>query len=327
MYNNPEEYFIDAYGIEKLLGDRKPRKVIVSAKWNKRKDILDKLNDFEIITLPWRFRTEVMDNMTLEETSAVLSREAFDKNVFKKIKAKCYPKLPTNKMFDVLTKNGIEIKHTEDKVIISNIKYPQMFIALNKWKELLTKYSSGNKKYKYDSAYHHLDCRAFMPEYDITFDSVMSSMSDEVREYMTELVRLLSEYGINLNKADRIRSLYCDYKNEHLLYFAIDNTYPIIRTCMFKPGSAEAAAFRNEVEKLPNANEVKAFCLKGINRCRACGCHPVPPSQLGYWTEILGKKVKLCGGRRCFETDNITKESCEIMKTLLRINIKIIKGD
>jgi hypothetical protein len=51
----------------------------------------------------------------------------------------------------------------------------------------------------------------------------------------------------------------------------------------------------------------------------------VPPSQLGYWTTVFGKKVKLCGGRRCYETEEITKESCEIMKILLRINIKIIK--
>ena len=151
------------------------------------------------------------------------------------------------------------------------------------------------------------------------------------KRYLAEIADMLSELGLKLQKADSTHSiaLGCDYKGEHLVWFSLinnpHNTYLTFRTNMFRPGSPEMIDFEKAVDKLPNAYEIKAFCLKGINRCKKCGCHPVPPSRLGYWTEVFNKKVNLCGGRRCFETQVFDDKSLDIMKTLIKISHRIIK--
>jgi len=259
-----------------------------------------------------------------------MDKPDYEKSFLKSIESKCRYKLKEDGFLAILSRCGLTATREGDRVFFTNDRYPGMFKALDEWKNLMAPYRKGAVKYKYDAAFRSLGYRIFLPDYKITFESSKWYMSDEVIHFLTEIINTLAELGLKITKADNTHSiaLGCDYKGEHLVWYNfIDNFHNAchaFRTGMFKTGSPEMAVFEQEVNKLPNAGEIKSFCLKGINRCQKCGCHPVPPSQLGRWAEVFGKRVNLCGGRNCFETRNFDEKSLDIMKTLIKLNYRII---
>ena len=331
MYDHPDSYFIDYNGIQEAMNGRRWGQAVISSRFHHQKERESKLWELERTLLPRMIVEFLFRHLERDKTSYFVEQLVFQKAFFKKINGKCRYKIREEAFLELLQRCGLQVTRGTDRVFFRNDRYPQMFAAIDEWKKLMAPYRKGSVKYKYDAAFQHLDYRIFLPDYQITFESSQWFMSDDVVAFLTEIADMLAGWGLKLKKADSTSSIAigCNYKGEHLVWFNqipnFWNTYPQVRINLFRCGSPELADFEEEIRQLPNAEEVRTFCLKGLNRCRKCGCHPVPPSQLGCWAEILGQRVNLCGGGRYIETRQFDQKSLEIMKTLLSINYRIIQ--
>ncbi len=331
MYDHPDSYFIDYNGIQEAMNGRRWGQAVISSQYHSQKERSAKLWELERLLLPRRIAEFLLRYLEQDQRGYFVDSSVFQKSFFKKINGKCRYKIREEGFLALLQRCGLRVERGSGAVLFFNDRYPHMFAALLQWRALMAPYRKGSAKYKYDAAFQHLDYRIFLPDYRITLESSQWYMSDEIVGFLTEIAGMLAGWGLKLKKEDSTSSiaLSCSYQKACLAWFNLNpnfwNTYPQFRMGMFACGSSELADFEEEIRQLPNAEEVRTFCLKGLNRCRKCGCHPVPPSQLGCWAEILGQRVNLCGGGRYIETRQFDQKSLEIMKTLLSINYRIIQ--
>ena len=315
MYEHPEAYLIDVEGIQAAMGRQTWEQARTSARYNRQKARMAKLMEMERANLPAMLRNHCFSRLR-PDAPGVMEAGGLDKAV-KYLTGKC--KYSQAELWAVLGRRGLTYTQNGDVLRLVNEKYPLMFDAIAEWQRLLAPYKTWAARIKYDHAYSSLDYRMFLPGFQHGLDTIQWCLSDEIAPWLREIEKLLKELGLK-PKYGYI-GFSCDYKGEHLANFWHADTF---RTVMFRPGSPEMAAFEAAVNALPGAEEIKAFCLKGLNRCRKCGCHPVHPSQLGRWCEVFGKRVNLCGGDY-FTTQTFNEASLEIAKTLIRLSHKIIK--
>ena len=321
MYEQPGAYHIDVEGLQAAAGRQTWGQTRSSAKYNKQKERAAKLEELERTNLP-RMLCALMDYLKLENGVFCMDRLDYEKSIIKRIENKCRYKLGEDAFLTMLRRCGLCADRGDDVILFSNEKYPKMFEALMEWQSRIAPDKKWGKKYDFKFAFDYLDYRIFLPGFKITLENSRWYMSGEVSHYLTEIENTLSELGLKL-KSERCTQLYCDYKDEHLVWFGM-YIYPFFRVNMFRPGSPEAAVFEEEVNKLPNAEEIRAFCIKNLHRCRKCGCHKVHPLLLGIRTEFFGKPVRLCGAWYGFTTSDFDEKSLEIMKTLIKLNYQII---
>jgi len=324
MYENPEAYYIDCEGGDEALHGQTLDQARTSAKYNKQKQRMWKLQELhERTKLPHMLLSRFLDDLRRDGAGFVMEPSVFEKPFMTKLEKYCRYKISEDAFLTMLGRCGLSCVRDEAAVTFSNEKYPLMFDAFAEWQGRILPNRKWKTAYHCGAALNHLDCRIFQPGFKLTFENSQWYMSDEVIRWLAEIADLLSALGLQW-KGTRCTGLYCDYKGEQLAWFGMD-AYPTFRVLMFRPGSPEMAAFEAEVNQLPNAEEIRAFCLKTLHRCRKCGCRPVPPSQLGCWCEVLGKKVNLCGAWYAFTTEDFDTKSLDTVKTLIEINDRIIK--
>lgn len=331
MYQNPAVYFLDCDRItsqvprgDSPLGDW--RKALVAAQHKNQKERSRILGEMNNIHIPFDFIGRCLKHMVLQEGAYSVDKVAFEKEFLKKL-TKTYARSRED-LLALWHRMGIDITISGERAVFSSQLYPHMWEGLRRWQEAIQQHKKSSRGYLYTMALRCQDYRIFLPDYSFNVESAAYFMSGEIKEYLDKINALLHSLGLKeLRKLDNtsIVALGCDYKNTHLLYFTMDNARRVLRVAMFRPGSPQMEAFVREVEKQPNADAIKAFCLKGLNRCRKCGCHPLPPSQLGCWMEVFGKRVNLCGGRFCYETGDYTEETFAIVKTLIEITVGILR--
>jgi len=323
MYENPGAYYINFEGYDEVLRGQALAQARTSAKYHKQKQRLWKLQELnERTKLPHMLLNRLVEHLRPGAEGFIMELPVFDKSFMKNLENYCRYKIGEDAFLAMIGRCGLRFTHHGDAVSFSNEKYPGMFDAMLEWQcRMLNR--KWTTKYNYGFAANYLDCRIFQPGFQLTFENAQWYMGDDVIGYLTEIANLLSEHGLQW-RGNRCTGLYCDYRGEHLAWFGMDVS-PSFRVLMFKPGSPEMAAFEREVSELPNAEEIKAFCMKTLHRCVKCGCSPVHPSQLGCWCEFFGKRVNLCGAWYAFTTRDFDETSLGIMKTLIRLNCKIIK--
>lgn len=324
MYDDPGAYGIDCAGVEEAMRGRSWRKAFIAAGHNRQQARMKKLLEKIRISFPQYFCDALL---RCADENGVVGLADYQRYFLTSIARNRY-KTDEMGFLQMLARGGVQVQKTEHTVRFANQRYPGLFRALDDWRTLMAPYRKGSKKYRYDSAFHHLDYRIFLPDYKITYESSQWYMSDEVIRFLDRITQVLGKWGLRLKKADNTHSiaLGCDYKGMHLVWFGVIETYPLFRIRSFRPGSAEMRKFEAAVDALPNAPQMREFWLKHIHRCTKCGCHPVPPRDLGCWIEVFGRRVNVCGGHCTFETGCLNDAYFEIAKTFLEIHLRILSG-
>ena len=323
MYQNPEQYAIDTEGIQKAMNGIPWHKAHLSARWNKQKDKLKKLDEIERTNLPHIICRQLLYCSKSSDNESFLSKTDFDKYFVTQSLKKCKYNVNESSFLSMLSRCGLSVTHKNDKVYFFNHKYPLMFTAIGKWQKLLESHPKGKEKYKYDSAFLHLDCRFFSPDHKLTFENSKWYMNDEVLTYLGDINNILSRQGKGFSKLDNTLRIAIGsrLKGNGFMEFEHHQTYPTFRVKLFYSDSAEYRNFEERINRLPNADEVKAFCIKWTKRCNRCPCRPVPSASMcGNPRIIFGRKMKLCGPYLMLATTDFSEKSLAIMKTILNID-------
>lgn len=322
MYENPELYLIDAEGIEKVLGGRSWLQAHMSARWNKYQDKLNKLEEIERINLPEVICSQFLLYLKNTDGEYFMSNEDYTKRFVRYSLKKCNYKLDERSYLSILSRCGLSVIHADDRVYFFNSKYPLIFKAIAEWQNLLAPYRKGKEKYRYDSAFSHLDYRFFCREHELTYENSKWYMSDDAIAYLDNLTNVLSLHGRQFQKVDNTLSIAigtrCKGKS---IEFEHVHTYPTLRVKLFVTDSPAHKKYEERINLLPNADEVKSFLMKWALRCNRCPCRPVPSaSDIGRRKMIFGREMRLCGQFFTIATTDFSEKSLSIMKTILELD-------
>lgn len=322
MYEHPEVYLIDAEGIESVLGGRTWLQVHMSARWNQYQDKIKKLEEVERINLPEVICNQFLLYLKRDDNGYYMSYDEYAKRFVRYSLKKCNYKLDESRYLAILSRCGLSVTPAQDRVYFSNAKYPQMFEAVTAWQDLLAPYRKGMDKYKYDSAFSHLDYRFFSPEHMLTYENSKWYMSDDVIAYLDNITNLLSRYGKEFSKVDNTLSIAIGtrFKGKSIEFEHV-RTYPTLRVKLFVTDSPAHRKYEERINLLPNADEVKAYCMKWASRCNRCPCRPVPsPSHIGRRKMVFGREMRLCGQFFTIATTDFSEKSLAIMKNVLEMD-------
>ena len=323
MYQNPEQYAIDTESIQNAMNGRPWHKAHLSARWNKKKDVLSKLDEVERTNLPNIVCGQLLAYLTCNGNEYSMSEADFSKFFVTQSLKKCSYNIGESEFLAILSRCGLSTTHKNDRFYFSNHKYPLMFAAIERWQKLLEPYRKGSEKYKYDSAFLHLDYRFFSPDHKLTFENSKWYMNDEVIAYLDNINDILSRQGKGFSKLDKTLRIAIGsrLKGNGFMEFEHFRTYPTFRAKLFHSDSAEYRSFEERISQLPNADEVKDFCLKWIRRCNRCPCRPkLPASVFGNPRVILGRPMRLCGPYLMIETTDFSEKSLNIMKIVMNMS-------
>lgn len=322
MYEHPEVYLIDAEGIESVLGGRTWLQAHMSARWNQYQDKLNKLEEVERINLPEVICNQFLLYLKSGDDGYFMSNEDYTKRFVRYSLKKCNYKLSESSFLAILSRCGLSVIPAEDRVYFSNSEYPRMFAAIIAWQELLAPYRKGKDKYKYDSAFLHLDYRFFSPEHMLTYENSKWYMSDDVIAYLDNITNLLSLHGKEFSKVDNTLSIAIGtrYKGKSIEFEHV-HTYPTLRVKLFVTDSPAHRKYEEKINLLPNADEVKAYCMKWASRCNRCPCRPVASaSDIGRRKMVFGREMRLCGQFFTIATTDFSEKSLAIMKDVLELD-------
>lgn len=339
MYHHPEEYGINCERIEEALQQKRWRKAKIIAEHHHQEERLKKLNEIKRTEFFVNLLAHCISNIQLD-SGIYFEKQSKFKNCLKGYKSRYSFPASDDTLEKALKRNGFCVQYADDRAIFTNDKYPGMFQALYDWGSSIRGCTKNPEKIRYKTAFQQLDCRVFQPDYKVTLESVMFSMSDEIREFMIQIEEFLQSIGLKLTKPDQTIpfSLGCKYKGITLAYFTWEDAFPVFRVGMFTASlpktnmvpSPQYAEFERRVKALPQAEEMKKLCFRYMIRCRKCGCcekyFHVPPSRCGRPSMVFGKEIRLCGGRWKFEIESFTPESLTIVKTLMNINYEICRS-
>ncbi|MCL2434021.1 MAG: hypothetical protein FWD16_05830, partial [Clostridia bacterium] len=322
MYQNPSLYCIDVEGIQQAMQGKTWHQAHMSARWNKQKDRLNKLDEIEQTNLPDMVCQRLVTYMICEENQYYLDKANYDKYFLKQTFNKCGYKLNESEFLSMLSRCGLILTKTDNRVYFTNHKYQLMLQAIEAWQQLLAPYRKGSKKYTYDSAFSHLDYRFFSPGHKLTFENSKWYMDDEVIAFLSDINNIISRQGKGFTKLDNTTRIAIGFriKGSGHVEFEHARTYPVLRLKLFHSDSAEYRAFEERISQLPNADEVRDYCIKWIRRCNRCPCHPVPSaSMIGRPRVIFGRKMKLCGPYLNLQTADFSEKSLAIIKTIIEL--------
>ena len=330
MYENPMQYHIDVSGITEVMNGKPWHKAHSSAKWNKYRAKLKKLEEIEQINLPHVVCRQFLDHLKSENDNYFMDKLDYDKFFIKQTLNKCNYKLNEDELLTILKRCGLAVTHEENRVYFTNPKYPLIFAAIIDWQNLLAPFRKvSTKKYRYDSAFTHLDYRFFLDEHSLTFENSKWYMNDETIAYLTEINEIIGRSNKSFSKLDNTTRIAIGFRLKGGRFFEFDQSdsypvlfpvRPIVLVKLFKYDSAEHHAFEERISQLPNAHEVRRTFLKWVRPCNMCPCGPVEKASMaGNPRVVFGRKMKLCGPHVYLRTSDLCEKSLAIMKMLLEL--------
>ena len=332
MYQNPELYYIDTQGIIKAMGGKPWHKAHLSAKWNKHKVKLNKLEEIGQVNLPHVVCRQLLDHLKNDDSGYFMTKPDYNKFFVKQTLKKCNYKINENDFLSILKRCGLSVIHEENKVYFTNNKYPLMFAAISEWQKLLAPYRKvSNKKYRYDSAFTHLDYRFFLDGHSLNFENSKWYMNDETIAYLSDINETITRSKKEFSKLDNTTRIAIGFRMKGGGFFEFDhseaypaafpNACPTILVKLFKYNSAEHMAFEERINQLPNADEIRAIFLKWVRRCCKCPCRPVEKaSMVGNPRVVFGRNMKLCGPHVYLRTTDLCEQSLAVMKIIIGCN-------
>ena len=329
MYQNPQLYITDMDGIADAMDGKEWYQAHLIARWNKYKAKLNKLEEVKQADLPHVVCRQLLDYLQNDGGEYFMTKADYDKFFVKQTLKKCNFNITEDSLLAILQRCGLTITQEGDRVYFTNAKYPQMLAAIMQWQQLLTPLRKvSTKKYRYDSAFTHLDYRFFIDGHSLTFENSKWYMNDETIRYLTEINEIISRDGKTFSKMDNTTRIAIGFRMKGGGFFEFDhaNAYPIapdfnrptVLVKLFEYNSAEHMAFKERINQLPNADEVRATFLKWVRRCNKCPCHHVAKSSMiGRPRVIFGQNMKLCGPHVYLRTADLCDKSLEVMKIIL----------
>jgi len=328
MYQNPKLYLTDMEGILDAMGEKPWYQAHLSARWNKYKVKVNKLEEIDQVNLPHIICRQFLDHLQYDDDGYFMDKADYDKFFVKQTLNKCKYKITEVELHSILQRCGLIITHTNNKAYFANNMYPFMFAAITTWQKLLAPYRKVSaKKYRYDSAFTHLDYRFFVDGHSLSFENSKWYMNDETIAYLSDINEIIGRGNKAFSKLDnttrtaigfRIKGGFFEFDHSNSNPSLFPFAYPTVLVKLFKYNSAEHIAFEERVNQLPNADEVKATFLKWVRRCCKCPCRPVAKaSMIGNPRVVFGRKMKLCGPHVYLRTTDLCEKSLAIMKTIV----------
>jgi len=329
MYQNPEQYLSDIEGIIEAMDGKLWNQAHLSARWNKYKDKLNKLEEIEQINLPHVVCRQLLDYLKKDSDNYFMDKADYDKFFVKQTLNKCNYKITESDFLSILRRCGLAVTHKGDRAYFTNNKYSLMLAAIIEWQKLLNPYRKvSNKKYRYDSAFTHLDYRFFLDGHSLNFENSKWYMNDESIAYLSDINEIITRDKKVFSKLDNTTRIAIGFRMKGGGFFEFDHfdayptsfpyAYPVILVKLFKYNSAEHVAFEQRINQLPNADEVRATFLKWVRRCCICPCGPVAKaSEAGNPRVIFGQKMRLCGPHVYLRTMDLSEKGLATMKVIL----------
>jgi len=324
MYDNPTSYQLNIEDISRAMGTQTWRQAHLSALWNKDKQRQNTLGEIERTNLPHHVCKHLITYLQEDDGEYFMSKAHFDKYFTNSIIKKCSYKITHTGFFTMLQRCGLQALQKDDRVFFINEKYPQMFIAIFQWKKLLEPSRKNKDKYKYDSAFHHLDYRFFSPHHKLGYQNSHWYMSDTVINYLSEIHDFALRRDKTFTKLDNTLRIAIGFrlKGQGFFEFEHKDGFPTMQLKLFHSDSKEYRNFETKVNALPNADEVRTTILSWVRRCYRCPCRPVPSaSMIGNVRTIFGREMKLCGPYLNLITTDFSQKSLEIMKIILESTV------
>lgn len=330
MYQNPAQYHIDIPGILEVMNGKSWHKAHLSAKWNKYKVKLNKLEEIARVNLPHVVCRQLLDHLKVDDDRYYMDKPDYEKFFIKQTLRKCNHKMNEVDLLTILQRCGLSVTHEESKIYFTNHKYPLIFAAITEWQNLLNPYRKvSNKKYRYDSAFTHLDYRFFLDDHSLTFENSTWYMNDETIAYLTEINDIIGRDKKVFSKLDNTTRIAIGFRMKGGRFFEFDQsdaypvwfpTRPTVLVKLFKYDSAEHHAFEERINQLPNADEIRRTFLKWVRPCNMCPCSPVEKASMaGNPRVVFDRKMKLCGPHVYLRTTDLCEKSLAVMKLILEL--------
>ncbi|MCL2809261.1 MAG: hypothetical protein FWD24_04235 [Treponema sp.] len=347
IYNHPEIYGLDPKETDVYLSGRVWSKAIILALNKKDQPALDFFKCAESRLHFFRF---ILRKFSSDDINEVISLEnqyvRFSKDGYKKLLSQLKKNLnfDKEKFARLMQRLSFVIILDNDDIVITNTKYPNLFEALKLLKDVDLK-QKASKKYSLNAACHVFDFRVLTPNYECTFEDALYSLDDANKK---EVIRLDDLFiSLNIKKTFHLNFIEWTFKGKRVaryegtkVHFDINKsgnannliTVYIEKTWSFhwplippnfggEKNTENRVIFEKAVNELPNADEMKTFCLKHVKRCRECGCLYAPPPR-GHPKIMFGKIFYTCGGGTTFGVEHLTRDNFDFIADLVKIRIK-----
>lgn len=310
MYDNPDEYYLNAGMYEYVLNGRKYYAVRRSEGDNSvKKCPTDLQRSFFLFLINIGLHGELLDN------SLSIKSSFFNKLVNQSVKNKAKDyliKKPLERVY-MLERVGLCIQYIGDWVHITNNKYPKMFPVLCALAKNTTEESFLICPLKSITG-------DFKPDYTCS-TRIMSEeekgIINEIIEHINKQHKIKAEYGFGSISWNRKgKSLISLGYKEPAPFQSPIFTISIMGIYSWNDPSYYLSAIENVSE------ELKKYFVSHLKYCQACS--PNGPCHNNFYT-IFGKTKRLCGGV-CFIIDkNIQKNNLSYIKQIIDIRLKIAK--
>ena len=271
--------------------------------------------------------------------SANISNESYNKNV-KFFKNHCDYK--EDKFLELMGRLHFEFIPVGSGYELTNYKYPGMFEAAVKMHEACIKRDQKISYHKnpYRQAEDLLDFRLLGDNYECTLEDALYSIDDANKQEVQRLSETLLSLGFQ--EKCRLNGVDWTYRNKEAITFNgtkphlnIDkegNRKHLIRVHFerwnnYGDGGMHLQNKRimEEVfDTLPNADELKRFCIINLIRCRECGCKSWGPPPHGQCKILFGKLFRTCGGRTLIGIEHLNKDNFDVIIDLAKARIETI---
>ncbi|MCL2719845.1 MAG: hypothetical protein FWD47_00705 [Treponema sp.] len=345
IYNNPDIYGLEPADAEDYLSGRVWSKAIILA-LNKKDQIA--LDYFKCAEQRLHFFRFICGKFSADNTTDIIyiqdNHVRFSKDGYKKLLSllKKHHNFDKESFSNLMQRLSFVIILDNDDLVITNTKYPNMFKALKLLKGVDLK-QKINKTNTLSTACHFFDFRVLTPDYKCTFEDALYSLDDVNKK---ELIRLDSFFAsLNMKRECKLNHVEWKFKGKKIVkyegtkvHFDINKsgnannliTVFINKTWSFnwplippnfggEKNTENRIIFESAVEKLPNADDIKVFCLKHVKRCRQCGCLYAPPPR-GHPKVMFGKIFYTCGGGTNFGVEHLTSDNFNFICDLAKIS-------
>ena len=313
MYQNPDEYRLNAGMIESVLQGRKffGFRFIHGVKAVKK--CATELHKNHI-----NFLRNIGANAVIDGDSLALPRHLFDSLVKKSIpnKASDYLAKPIERVM-MLERVGFYVQHEGDMVRIVSKHYPHMFPAL----------SEIAKKDYFEICPFQCIVQDFSPDYNCA----TRLMNDDSKKVLNEIAKHMKQYKVKIEykpggitwhmKGKPLVTTGGSHSGVAAMLRWGDTSLPVggIYTTVrgiyaWNDPSYFLAAIENTSEKL------KQYYTKHLNYCFACS----GDGHLGGFYNIYGKRKRLCAGVGFRDVD-FKNENLPYIKQLIDIRVKLLK--
>lgn len=180
-------------------------------------------------------------------------------------------------LINTLKRHGMVIVQNEAETVVTNTVYPRMFQSAGLLHQAAVRYYDKNKRSP--QCFRMLDFRSLAPKRKIELEDVIDPLSDEQKKYLAALIAYVSAKVTLKVKAElwyyRAAS-FCinnvtNYKKRYLFLVTWGKAYGLeINIPYPDPGTDACRFIEAEIEKLPNSEEVKDFCLQHVKTCKFC---------------------------------------------------------